>query len=130
MIPLPFHSEEATPYITLDASSIVEMFHPDRLTGLPCSLAEATVPPNGRTVPHVHKNTHEIYYFLEGEGTLHSGEEVFPIAPGEAILMRPDTPHHVVAGEQGLKFLCFCTPGYRHDQTVLLNGDNSREVSR
>jgi hypothetical protein len=40
----------------------------------------------------------------------------------------PDTPHHVVAGEEGLRFLCFCTPGYRHDNTVLLEGDREKEV--
>lgn len=128
MKPVALPAEEAAPYITLDASSIVEIFHPDRLEGLPCSLAEAAVPPGGSTIPHVHRATHEIYYFLEGSGTLHSGDSVLPARPGGAILLPPDTPHHVVAGEEGLRFLCFCTPGYRHETTVLLEGTADKEV--
>lgn len=125
--PQRFRPHQGIPYITKDASSIVEMFHPDRLEGLPCSLAEATVPPLGRTIPHVHAGTHEIYYFLEGGGTLFSGNAEFPAVPGEAILLPPDTPHHVTAGEKGLRFLCFCTPGYSHENTVLLEGTPPKE---
>ena len=121
-------AEEAPAYMTLDASSISEIFHPDRLPGLPCSLAEATVEPGGRTLPHVHRDTHEIYYFLEGSGTLHSGGKTLPAVPGRAILLPPDTPHYVIAGEEGMRFLCFCTPGYRHDRTVLLEGTEEKEV--
>lgn len=128
MRPLHFHPDQGKPYITKDASSIVEMFHPDRLEGLPCSLAEATVPPGGRTLPHRHTETCEIYYFLEGEGILFSGDVSLQAVPGEAILMPPDTPHHVVAGESGLRFLCFCTPGYSHEKTVLLERTESKEA--
>lgn len=128
MKPLHFHPDQGKPYITKDASSIVEMFHPDRLEDLPCSLAEATVPPGGRTIPHLHRETREIYYFLEGYGTLFSGETSFPVEPGEAVLLPPDTPHHVIAGERGLRILCFCTPGYSHEKTVLLEGTESKEA--
>ena len=63
-----FRAAAAVPYITKDESSIVEIFHPATLPGVPYSVAEATVPPGGRTVPHHHESSLETYYVLEGEG--------------------------------------------------------------
>jgi len=115
----PGESETVTDsYVTKDASDIVEIFHPDRIPGLPYSLAEATVHAGKRTIPHVHTRSTEIYYFLSGRGTLALGKECHVVSPGVAALIPPET-HHWVAAEETLRFLCVCCPPYAHAQTLL-----------
>ena len=114
-----FRAAAAVPYITKDESSIVEIFHPATLPGIPYSVAEATVPPGGRTVPHHHERSLETYYVLEGEGVLLVGSERVALKTGDAALLPPGTPHAVEASARGLRFLCICHPPYDHGQTVL-----------
>lgn len=114
-------------YRTLDASSVVELFHPDAIAGLPCSLAEATVGPGEATIAHLHRGTTEIYYVLEGSATMEVAGRQEPLAAGEAVLIPADSPHHLTAGFEGCRFLCFCSPAYRHDRTRLLDGEGTAE---
>lgn len=114
-----FRAAAAVPYITKDESSIVEIFHPATQPGVPYSVAEATVPPGGRTVPHHHESSLETYYVLEGEGLLLLGPQRIPLGSGDAALLPPGVRHAVEAGARGLRFLCICHPPYDHDQTVL-----------
>jgi mannose-6-phosphate isomerase-like protein (cupin superfamily) len=124
---IPSQREEATlgeskaitdSYVTKDASDIVELFHPNRIPGLPYSLAEATVHAGKRTIPHVHTRSTEIYYFLSGRGTLVLGKECHVVSPGAAALIPPGT-HHWVEAKETLRFLCVCCPPYDHAQTLL-----------
>jgi len=108
------------PFITKDGSEIRELL----ASGNSCirnqSLAEARLPPGLSTTPHYHPRTEEIYYILEGQGTMRVGDEVQAVGRGDAIAIPPGAEHEITnAGEAVLKFLCCCAPGYEHDDTVL-----------
>jgi mannose-6-phosphate isomerase-like protein (cupin superfamily) len=42
---------------------------------------------------HYHKETHEIYYVIDGEGTLELDNDVVPLKPGTAVLVKPEVRH-------------------------------------
>jgi len=112
-------------YVTLDKSEINEIYHPDFIKGLPCSLAEATVKAGECTECHIHKESTEIYYGLEGSGTLYldcaeGGKIKFTV--GSSALIPPGTPHYICAdtGTAFLKFLCYCVPPYSYRQTQIV----------
>ncbi len=111
---------ESTSYVTKDGSLIRELIHP--LQGIPStmSLAEALIPPGVKTLLHVHQESHEIYYILQGSGGMQLGDEDFGITAGDSILILPRTPHRVSnTGENDLKILCCCTPPYSHEDTEI-----------
>ncbi|MFP3903014.1 MAG: cupin domain-containing protein [Armatimonadota bacterium] len=108
-------------YTALDGSSITEVVHPrhdpqaQRL-----SLAEAVVEPGRSTYRHVHSQTEEIYYTLEGHGQLHIEGEILQMRPGDAHIIPPGAEHWVTAlPGQPLRFLCACSPPYSNEDTEL-----------
>jgi mannose-6-phosphate isomerase-like protein (cupin superfamily) len=105
-------SEGAEPFTTKDGSTIRELHHTDAQ-----SLAEATLDPGGATQRHHHRLSEEIYFFLEGSGTMEIDGETRSVGPGDAVLIPPRAWHSIVAGESGARFLCCCAPPYSHDDT-------------
>ena len=101
----------ATPFTTKDGSTIRELHHSDAQ-----SLAEATLPAGRSTQRHYHRESEEIYFLLEGEGTLELHGESRHVAPGDAILIPPGAWHEISALSD-LRFLCCCAPPYSHDDT-------------
>ena len=85
--------EDRRAFITADGSTIRE------LAGIPSgnavnqSLAEATVPPGGETVEHLHRVSEEIYLFTAGAGRMRLGDEEAEVRAGDAIVIAPGTPH-------------------------------------
>lgn len=89
------------------------------------SLAEARLPPGGKTTPHDHPGTEEIYYILEGAARMQIGEDVHMVGPGDAIAIPPGAIHTIQnTGSITLKFLCCCAPGYENDDTVMVGREN------
>lgn len=108
-------------YITKDGSGIRELMHPAIHGNVRQSLAEAVVPPGGATLRHRHGQSEELYFILSGHGWMSLGEEEFPIAPGDTLLIPPGTPHSLRnPGAAPLRLLCACAPAYRHEDTELL----------
>lgn len=108
-------------YVTKDGSSIRELMHPAVHGNARQSLAEASVPPGGATLPHRHHASEELYFILSGHGRMRLGEEEFAIGPGDTILIPPGTPHCLRnSGDESLRLLCACSPAYRHEDTELL----------
>jgi mannose-6-phosphate isomerase-like protein (cupin superfamily) len=108
-------------FITKDGSEIRE------LAGVPTgnsrnqSLAEATVPPGGETEEHYHRVSEEIYFFTAGHGRLHLDDDETNVAPGDTVVIPPDTRHKLRnTGSEPLKLLCCCSPPYSHDDTYLI----------
>lgn len=68
------------------------------------------VEPSGAAPVHVHHDTEQVYYMLEGVGELRIGEEAprfFAIRPGDIVRIPPSTPHSVKCqGDQNVKYLC------------------------
>ena len=107
-------------FITKDGSEIRELLSHRNSCIRNQTLAEARLPCGGSTTPHHHLRTEEIYYILDGQGSMRIGREVQPVGPGDAIAIPPGAGHQVTnAGPGVLRFLCCCAPGYEHDDTVL-----------
>ena len=112
---------DAAPYLTKDGSQVRELLHPDHHPVRNQSLAEAVVPVGGSTQLHRHHRSEEIYHVTRGQGRMTLGDESFPIAPGDSILIAPGTPHRVDnTGDDPLHILCCCAPAYAHTDTELL----------
>jgi mannose-6-phosphate isomerase-like protein (cupin superfamily) len=113
--------EQREAFITADGSSIRE------LAGIPTgnavnqSLAEATVPPGGATVAHLHRRSEEIYLFTGGTGHMRLGDDERAVRAGDCVVIPPGIVHKLWAGErEPLVLLCCCSPAYSHEDTVLL----------
>jgi mannose-6-phosphate isomerase-like protein (cupin superfamily) len=108
-------------YVTKDKSTIRELYHPDSSPVKGFSVAEAEVAAGMETDAHVHKKSQEIYYILEGAGTMMLGGHSFKVKTGDAILITPGTPHYIKADDGAvIRILCICSPAYMHDDTELL----------
>jgi len=104
------------PFTTKDGSRIRSIL--DR-TNAPVenqSLAEATVPAGGATERHYHQVSEELYFLLEGRGTMEIDGETRSVQPGDAILIPPGAWHQITAADD-LRFLCCCAPPYSHEDT-------------
>lgn len=60
---------------------------------------------------HVHAAYDEVYYVLQGDGTITLGEEVHPLRPGAVVVIPAGMPHSLQAEpNQELEFIIFGTP--------------------
>ena len=80
-------------YVTLDGSQIRELMHPRANKNQAQSLAEAIVPPGGKTRLHRHLQTEELYHFTSGHGLMTLGDETFDVRDGDTVCIPPGTPH-------------------------------------
>jgi len=105
---------------TLDGSSVRELAQVgDGARAL--SLAEATVPPGGETIEHLHRTSEEIYHFIAGAGRMRFGEDEIAVEGGDSVLIPPGTPHKLFnPGLEPLVLLCCCAPPYSDDDTELI----------
>jgi mannose-6-phosphate isomerase-like protein (cupin superfamily) len=104
------------PFTTADGSTIRSILD---LTNAPVenqSLAEARVPAGGATARHYHKLSEELYFILEGNGTMEIDGNARPVKVGDAILIPPGAWHQITADRE-LVFLCCCAPPYAHEDT-------------
>jgi mannose-6-phosphate isomerase-like protein (cupin superfamily) len=114
------------PYPAKDGSLIRELMHPTVHGNSKQSLAEATVPPGASTVMHRHLESEEIYYVTQGSAVMRLGDERFHIWVGDTVCIPPGTPHRLEnTGKMAFRVLCCCTPPYSHDDTRLLNGEET-----
>ena len=110
-----------TSFVTKDGSEIRELLAHRNSSIRNQSLAEARVPPGATTTLHHHPQAEEIYYILSGQGEMRIGPEKNSVGPGDAVAIRPGSAHQITnVGRDVLVFLCCCSPGYEHDDTVLI----------
>ena len=102
----------AEPFTTKDGSTIRELMRAEEQ-----SLAEATLEPGQATERHYHAASEELYYLLDGEGEMEIDGEHARVGPGDAILIPSGARHQITADATGLRFLCCCSPPYRHEDT-------------
>jgi mannose-6-phosphate isomerase-like protein (cupin superfamily) len=111
---------DAMAYVTKDGSTIRELMHPLVHGNSRQSVAEAILPPGGRSLPHRHLLSEEIYYMLEGEGRLTVGPETAEVHVGDAVCIPPAEVHWIEnTGSTPLRFLCCASPPYRHEDTQM-----------
>ena len=113
--------ESVPAFITKDGSEIRELLAHRNSVIRNQTLAEARLPAGGSTTPHRHLKTEEIYYILEGHGSMQVDMETQSVGPGDAIAIPPCSLHQITnTGIDLLKFLCCCAPGYEHADTFLV----------
>ena len=113
--------EQVPAFTTKDGSEIRELLAHRNSCIEKQSLAEARLPAGAATTPHYHPQTEEIYYILEGQGTMIVGDQMRQVGPGDAVAIPPGAVHQIRnTGSAPLKFLCCCSPAYDHDDTVLV----------
>jgi mannose-6-phosphate isomerase-like protein (cupin superfamily) len=109
-------------FTTKDGSEIRELLSHRNSAIRSQSLAEARVEPGLTTLCHYHSRTEEIYYILAGVGRVRVGEQLRDVAAGDAIAIPPGEIHQITnIGDAVLVFLCSCSPGYEHEDTVLID---------
>ena len=107
-------------FTTKDGSEIRELLAHRNSCIRHQSLDEAWLPVHGATAAHYHPRTEEIYYLLEGHGSMQVGNEIRAVGPGDAIAIPPGARHQMRnTGSVVLKFLCCCAPAYEDEDTVL-----------
>lgn len=82
-----------------------------------CSEAFLVVLEPGEAPPlHVHDDTEQVFYVIEGTGTLTVGkvgkQKKSRVKPGDVVLIPPSTPHSIKSDKKGLRYLsvdCFGT---------------------
>jgi len=101
----------------IDGSLLAELLHPDKVPGaqrLRCSVAHAIVPPGETTLPHVLKNSTELYYILEGTGEMYIGSRSAPVHHGQIVLIPRGRKQYIRnTGTANLVFLCIVTPKWQ-----------------
>ena len=104
------------PFTTKDGSTIRSILDRTNAPVQNQSLAEARVPAGSATERHYHKLSEELYFILEGDGTMEIDGAARAIRVGDAILIPPGAWHQITAGRE-LVFLCCCAPPYAHEDT-------------
>jgi len=75
-------------------------------------LVEATVPPGGGPIAHVHTRTDEGFYILSGEVEILDGDHTFIVRAGDFVFIPRGTRHRFKnKGVHGVRMLFTFTPG-------------------
>ena len=112
---------ELEAFTTLDGSTIRELAGPAWTAAENQSLAEATVPPGGRTEAHYHRTSEELYLFTAGRGRMRLAGEEADVGAGDCVVIPPGVEHELwnASEEEPLVLLCCCAPAYSDEDTVL-----------
>ena len=113
---------QAESFRTKDGSEIRELLAHRNSAIRNQSLAEARIPVGGATMEHYHSKAEEINYITHGTGRMKLGQAEREVRPGDAIAIPPGQAHKLWnTGDEPLRLLCCCAPGYEHDDTVLID---------
>ncbi len=103
-----------------DGTDLCELVHPYREyedLKMAYSLAHAVLRPGERSRPHRLERSSEVYYILEGEGTIHVGSESAGVYPGHAVYIPPGSVQYIEnGGDENLSFLCIVSPPWRPEE--------------
>jgi mannose-6-phosphate isomerase-like protein (cupin superfamily) len=110
---------DATPFTTVDGSTIRVLLDAAAGGARNQSLAEAWLEPGQATERHYHARTEELYVLLEGVGEMEVEGERAQVGPGDAILIPPGAWHQIRSSDaEPLRFLCCCAPPYSDDDAL------------
>jgi mannose-6-phosphate isomerase-like protein (cupin superfamily) len=77
---------------------------------------------DGNVGKHMHPNTNEIQFILEGTGTIWLGDKEVKVKPGDLVVIPKGTPHGGTKPDgRTLKALAIKTPPQAPDDTKMLN---------
>ncbi len=104
-----------------EGSKIRQYFHPhNTLNGINYSIAQFTLEPQRKT--RLHKiSSSEIYYILDGEGTLRIDEETYHLEKDDSAYVPPNSRQFIEnTGSVDLRFLCIVEPAWKAENEILL----------
>lgn len=103
-----------------DGTLLRELLHPAKQPlELRYSLAHAAVAVGCTSTPHALK-TSEVYYILDGQGTMHIDEESRSVKPGDAIYIPPNSRQYISnTGNIPLTFICIVDPAWRKEDEII-----------
>ncbi|MDD4159853.1 MAG: cupin domain-containing protein [Synergistaceae bacterium] len=106
-----------------DLCSLAEVLHPrnEKLPFSDYSLSHAEILPRGHTVPHRLKTSSEVYWIIEGTGTLFINGNPVALKKGKAVLVAPSAEQYAVNdGDGTLEFLCIVSPPWnKSDEEII-----------
>lgn len=108
-------------FLAGDKTFIQELLHPknDGFT-LPYSIAHGTLGVGQSSLPHVLKETKELYVFLKGSGRLFIEEESIAVEEGNLVLVPSGAKQHLVnTGDQVMEFFCIVSPPWDNLKEVI-----------
>ena len=78
--------------------------------------------PNQAPPFHKHDDTEQVYYVLEGRGTLTIGSDQneYAVVTGDVVLVPPSALHAIKAHDCGMRYLaidCFCSERQKSEST-------------
>ena len=113
--------EDLAPIPVADYSRLREILHPDRdPVDIRYSLAHALIH-RGETSLRHRMATVEVYYFLEGTGTMHVAGEAVDVGPGQTVVVPAGAEQWVEnTGDHDLCFLCIVDPAWQVDDEEVL----------
>jgi mannose-6-phosphate isomerase-like protein (cupin superfamily) len=77
---------------------------------------------DGNVGKHMHPNTNEIQYILDGTGTIWLGDKQVTVKPGDLVVIPKGTPHGGTKPDgRTLKAIAIKTPPQAPDDTKMLN---------
>lgn len=77
---------------------------------------------DGNVPKHMHPNTNELQYILEGTGTVWFGDKEITVKPGDLIVIPKGTPHGgTKPNGRPIKAIAIKTPPQAPDDTKLLD---------
>jgi mannose-6-phosphate isomerase-like protein (cupin superfamily) len=77
---------------------------------------------DGNVGKHMHPNTNEIQYILDGTGTVWLGDKEVRVKPGDLVVIPKGTPHGGTKSEgRTIKAIAIKTPPQAPDDVKLLN---------
>jgi mannose-6-phosphate isomerase-like protein (cupin superfamily) len=115
------HLNQCEPFLAGDKTVLRELLHPDKAElALRYSLAHAVVKP-GETSQLHRLCTSEVYYILEGKGTMAINGEPSEVFPGDAVYIPPHASQCIHnSGLSDLVFLCIVDPAWRMEDEEIL----------
>ena len=104
-----------------EGTKIKRYFRPDNtLNTINYSIAHFTLGPEKRSKMHKIRSS-EIYYILDGDGTLHVDEKTYKIRRDDSVLVPPNSIQFIKNdGKTDLKFLCIVDPAWKADDETIL----------
>ncbi len=107
------HGSEIRPLVDRTTSSITQ-----------CSVAEELLPPGAAVTPHLHRETEEVYYIIDGSGEMTVGDDCKTVAAGDAIYIPRDTVHTLRnTGDVPMRIVLVCGPAFRHEDEHFVTGE-------
>ncbi len=104
-----------------EGTKIKQYFHPhNTLNGIRFSLSQITIKQGKRSLRHKLQSS-EIYYILEGTGTMMVNDESFSVKKDDSIYVSPMFEQFIEnTGTSDLRFLCIVDPAWKLEDEIIL----------